>query len=62
MGHSRCSSERNSHPHVSNDGKIALVHNGIIENYDAIKTMLIDKVYLSSETDTEVLVKSYPIY
>ncbi|MFB0967023.1 MAG: glutamine--fructose-6-phosphate transaminase (isomerizing), partial [Cloacibacterium sp.] len=50
-------SDRNSHPHVSNDGKIALVHNGIIENYDTIKTMLIGKGFtFSSETDTEVLV------
>ena len=62
MGHTRWAthgvpSDRNSHPHVSNDGKIALVHNGIIENYDTIKTMLIGKGFtFSSETDTEVLV------
>ena len=62
MGHTRWAthgvpSDRNSHPHVSNDGKIALVHNGIIENYDTIKTMLLGKGYtFSSETDTEVLV------
>ena len=62
MGHTRWAthgvpSDRNSHPHVSNDGKIALVHNGIIENYDTIKTMLIGKGFtFLSETDTEVLV------
>ncbi|WP_304343848.1 glutamine--fructose-6-phosphate transaminase (isomerizing) [Chryseobacterium koreense] len=62
MGHTRWAthgvpSDRNSHPHVSNNGKIALVHNGIIENYDTIKTMLIEKGFIfHSETDTEVLV------
>lgn len=62
MGHTRWAthgvpSDRNSHPHVSNNGKIAIVHNGIIENYDTIKTMLTDKGFtFKSETDTEVLV------
>lgn len=62
MGHTRWAthgvpSDKNSHPHVSNNGKIAIVHNGIIENYDTIKTMLINKDYsFKSETDTEVLV------
>lgn len=62
MGHTRWAthgvpSDRNSHPHLSNDGKIALVHNGIIENYDTIKTMLKEKDFtFQSETDTEVLV------
>ena len=47
----------NSHPHLSNDGKIAVVHNGIIENYDTIKRMLIDKGFIFvSDTDTEVFV------
>lgn len=62
MGHTRWAthgvpSDRNSHPHLSNNGKIALVHNGIIENYDTIKTMLSEKGFtFSSDTDTEVLV------
>ncbi|AZB35454.1 glutamine--fructose-6-phosphate transaminase (isomerizing) [Chryseobacterium bernardetii] len=62
MGHTRWAthgvpSDRNSHPHLSNNGKIALVHNGIIENYDTIKTMLTEKGFtFKSETDTEVLV------
>lgn len=62
MGHTRWAthgvpSDRNSHPHVSNNNKIAIVHNGIIENYDTIKTMLTEKGFsFKSETDTEVLV------
>ncbi|KMQ59923.1 glutamine amidotransferase [Chryseobacterium angstadtii] len=62
MGHTRWAthgvpSDRNSHPHLSNNEKIALVHNGIIENYDTIKTMLTEKGFtFKSETDTEVLV------
>ncbi|WP_185654158.1 glutamine--fructose-6-phosphate transaminase (isomerizing) [Elizabethkingia meningoseptica] len=61
MGHTRWAthgvpSDRNSHPHLSNNGKIALIHNGIIENYDTIKTMLTQKGFeFHSETDTEVL-------
>ena len=62
MGHTRWAthgapSDINSHPHLSNNGRIAVVHNGIIENYDAIKTMLIEKGFtFKSETDTEVFV------
>lgn len=62
MGHTRWAthgvpSDRNSHPHLSNNNKIALVHNGIIENYDTIKKMLTEKGFtFKSETDTEVLV------
>ena len=62
MGHTRwvthgVPSDRNSHPHLSNNGKIAIVHNGIIENYDTIKIMLTEKGFVfHSETDTEVLV------
>ena len=49
--------EVNAHPHCSNDGKIALVHNGIIENYGTLKQFLEKKGYaFASDTDTEVLV------
>ncbi|MDP8221600.1 MAG: glutamine--fructose-6-phosphate transaminase (isomerizing) [Candidatus Stygibacter frigidus] len=48
----------NAHPHTCSQNKIALVHNGIIENYIALKTKLIDHGYsFDSETDTEVLAK-----
>ncbi len=49
-------SDRNAHPHLSNNGDIAIVHNGIIENYLFIKKVLIEKGYeFKSDTDTEVL-------
>jgi glucosamine--fructose-6-phosphate aminotransferase (isomerizing) len=49
-------SEVNAHPHVSSDGKICLVHNGIIENYQDLKNTLTKQGYtFSSDTDTEVL-------
>ena len=48
--------DANAHPHVSSDGQIILVHNGVIENYVAIKKFLLTKGYtFASETDTEVL-------
>ena len=62
MGHTRWAthgipSDLNSHPHLSNSGKIAIVHNGIIENYAALKKMLSDNgFHFKSDTDTEVLV------
>jgi len=46
----------NTHPHISNSGKIVLVHNGVIENYLELKEMLIKKGYtFYSQTDTEVI-------
>lgn len=62
MGHTRWATHgapavRNSHPHLSNDKTLALVHNGIIENYLEIKNELAAKGYtFYSDTDTEVLV------
>ena len=51
-------SDFNAHPHFSQSEKIALIHNGIIENYLTLKTFLLDKGYtFKSETDTEVLVQ-----
>ena len=48
----------NAHPHIDSSGKIAIVHNGIIENYDTLKEVLISKgVSFTSDTDTEVLVQ-----
>src|SRR5690606_20890905 len=47
----------NSHPHYSNSGELVIIHNGIIENYDSIKTELTKRGYVfHSDTDTEVLV------
>lgn len=53
----------NAHPHISMSGEIALVHNGIIENYQILKEQLIDKGYkFKSTTDTEVLVQLIDYY
>ena len=50
--------EENAHPHVSASGRLALVHNGIIENYAVLKQQLQQKGYtFRSETDTEVIVQ-----
>lgn len=53
----------NAHPHVSMSGDLALVHNGIIENYQVLKEQLIDRGYqFKSSTDTEVLVQLIDSY
>jgi len=50
-------SDENAHPHLSNSGNLVLVHNGIIENYQALKDLLKSEGFVfHSETDTEVLV------
>lgn len=62
MGHTRWAThgepnDMNSHPHVSQSGDIAIIHNGIIENYATLKEALIDRGHIfNSDTDTEVLV------
>lgn len=53
----------NAHPHVSQSGKLAVVHNGIIENYMEIKQSLLHKgVVFASDTDTEVIVQLLEYY
>ena len=50
-------SDTNSHPHISNSGRLALIHNGIIENYSSLKKLLTNNGFtFKSETDSEVLV------
>ena len=61
IGHTRWAthgvpSDRNSHPHYSMDKSVAVVHNGIIENYQVLRKELEEKGYIfSSDTDTEVI-------
>jgi glucosamine--fructose-6-phosphate aminotransferase (isomerizing) len=62
MGHTRWAThgvpnDVNSHPHLSNSGELAIIHNGIIENYEPLKKELIKRGYVfKSDTDTEVLI------
>ena len=61
IGHTRWAthgkpSDANSHPHTDESGRIAVVHNGIVENHEELRAMLAAKGYkFSSETDTEVI-------
>lgn len=68
IGHTRWAthgrpSEENCHPHIGQKGRIAVVHNGIIENYAALKRSLMERgVQFSSQTDTEVIAQLLEYY